>query len=62
MFDSINAELDERCTQELSLLNEKLTKEKEICKEFLLRDYLRWRHDVNKSSQLPPQPQFPFLT
>ena len=61
MFDSINAELDERCTQELSLLNEKLTKEKEICKEFLLRDYLRWRHDVNKSSQLPPQPQFPFF-
>lgn len=61
MCESINSKLDEKCTQELSALNEKLKKEKETCKEFLLRDYLRWRHDVNKSSQLPPQPQFPFF-
>lgn len=61
MINSINSELDEKCTIELTELNVKLAKEKEICKELLLRDYLKWTQEVNEEAQVSQQTPFPFL-
>lgn len=58
MIASINSELDEKCTVELTELNVKLAKEKEICKELLLRDYLKWTQEANEEAQFSQQTPF----
>lgn len=49
IINAIEKQVDVECVAELESLNKQMTEMKEICKEMIVRDYLRWRR-INQDS------------